>query len=313
MTHNRISALLAVALFIVLVSFHTVNAQGDSAKSGIGNFKFISGPIKFGHGVNSVMVEKSINDALKTILVDGDKIVSGDQTTGEIETNYGARLSFLENTELQILPYAIRINRGGVWINYKPEKTSGGKIVFKSLTPVGVIGVRGTEYAVSVDEKGENVKIQVREGTVVFESVEGESRPITAGEAFSAAKGEKLGSPYKMDVSEDILVNCPAGQKKNDDSKRGTIERNEKIMKYGEAKKGEKFDDYLKRIAEDGHSVKSMGGIEKAYLIYKECGGDIDEFITFDEFRKQFGINDINEYNKALKNFLTNSYENKKK
>jgi len=202
-------AFLTVSLVFLLFSTGYSFAQDNSTGKAPAKFLSLNGDIKHkaANAREYAVVEKV--KALAMSIEPGDTILMPQGVTGEICFVYGARLDLSENTELQTGIFNIRIKKGDIWVNFKPEKNSEGKLTFKVLTPVGTIGIKGTRFSVGVDEKTGATLVSVTEGVVGFESNDNRgSCDITAGEFLKVSSGIPVGTPEKIKKGDSL----PAGQ-----------------------------------------------------------------------------------------------------
>jgi hypothetical protein len=200
---------LSIAIFMLALFVHQTAFSQQAAES-IGKIASINGPISYDMAGKSGYSDIAIDKAANMPIYQDDKVKSGDKTTGEISFNYGAAALIAENTEMQFGHYNMRINRGNVWINFKPVKTTDNKYIFKVSTPVGTIGIKGTRFNVNVDPATLDTTIKVTEGTVKFESNENNgAADITAGEKLAVAPGKPVGKPVKTEGADHILDQAP--------------------------------------------------------------------------------------------------------
>jgi len=213
------------ALTLILTSFSMIIAQEKPAQSPLGRFSALNGDISFSAGGVGEYVPTPQVRASSLELMDQDKILTGDQTTGEIKTNYGAAVKIEPKTELQLALMGIRINRGGTWINYKPVKDASGNMVFKVVTPTGTIGIKGTEFGVACRQRSKagktetqpEVLVQVRTGCVSFTHNSGKSVDIKAGQYISTTPDAPLGEPVQVKDGADMIQDSPAQDQENID------------------------------------------------------------------------------------------------
>jgi len=206
---------LVLFLCLIAIPISDVLSQTPVARP-LGSFTELSGAVKYDKGGSSGYSEISKDDALKLSLSLADKISTMESTTGEIMMSCGARLAVKQSTELQMSYYSIRINKGGIWIDYKPVKDEKGEYKFKVETPVATIGIKGTKFAVLVGPEGKNVMVQVQEGAVSVDSADGNAL-INAGEILTVEEGKKIETPAKAEPETDILKD---GQKTEKDVKK---------------------------------------------------------------------------------------------
>jgi len=197
------TSIAAIIISLILIPISVVLSQTPELKP-LGSFTELSGGVKYDKGGDAGYCDISKEEALKLSLYSKDKISTSDATTGEIMMSCGVRLEIARNSELQIGYYNVRIGEGGVWINYKPVKDEKGKVKLRVETPVGVIGIRGTKFAVLVSPDRKKVMVQVREGVVSFDSPGG-SAIVNGGELLTAEDGRKIEKPVKIDPAGDIL------------------------------------------------------------------------------------------------------------
>lgn len=195
-------ATLAAAAFICATRS---DSSAETAPAAIGKITDVRGPIGYDARGTSGYAEVSGAKAKGMEIFSGDMVFSGPSTTGEAEFTYGARVKISADTEMQFHDRAMRIKKGGVWINYKPARDAAGKITFKVATPVGTIGIKGTEFSVNVDPKSGSTEVSVTEGKVGFESDKGfGSADISAGEKLSVATGAPVGKPVPVETKQVI-------------------------------------------------------------------------------------------------------------
>jgi len=198
-------SIFAFVLLLCLIILPVSEARSQTPETGpLGSFTELSGAVKYDKGGDTGYVELTKADALKLSFYPKDKILTPEATTGEIMISCGARLRLSQNTELQLGYYSIRINKGGIWVEYKPAKDDKGEYKFKVDTPVGTIGIKGTNFAVLVSPDGKYVTVQVYEGVVSFDSVKGSSI-ISGGELLTAVEGKNIEKPVKANPGTDIL------------------------------------------------------------------------------------------------------------
>jgi hypothetical protein len=168
------------------------------ADGSAGKFTKINGPVRYASGENSDYVNIDAAGAVKIELCCDDRILTGAATTGEIVFLSGATLDVAGDTLLQIGLNGVKIDRGGIWVNYKPVRSAGGKITFNVKTPVGTIGIKGTRFSVIVSGTG-NTEVCVTEGTVIFDSSANKgSMEITAGYKILVEKGLDVPEPVRL-------------------------------------------------------------------------------------------------------------------
>lgn len=87
----------------------------------------------------------------------------------------------------------------------KAQKVSGGLPGFRVGTPQGLLGVRGTEFRVSVDALAELTRNEVLEGVVMTEGPAGRAgRPVEAGFGVVVDRGGTVPTPVRLPVAPDL-------------------------------------------------------------------------------------------------------------
>jgi hypothetical protein len=128
----------------------------------------------------------------------GDRVRTGNGARVEMVTPDGDALEVQDGSELEIgaaapKESAFRLLLGGLLAKIAPDP--GKK--FRVFTPVAVAAVRGTEFAVDVDEDGGS-ELGVSEGTVAFQEVDeqgnarGEEVKIAPEHGAGLKRGERL-------------------------------------------------------------------------------------------------------------------------
>ena len=105
-------------------------------------------------------------------LQENDVVITGPFSKAIIELDNGGKISLDENTRLAVETLngsdsVFDVHRGRILAKLVKKKG----LRFKFKTPVGVAGVRGTELAISVDEKSS--KVYVFNGLVDFKTIKG--------------------------------------------------------------------------------------------------------------------------------------------
>lgn len=199
------------------------NAVFSNPAATAARFSSVSGVVSYKSAIDEAYVEINIEKALQLAINENDRLMIPAATTAEIVMTCGATVKISPKSEVQIGYNNIRLNRGGIWVNYVSAKRSDGKITFKVETPAGTAGVKGTQFVVKAigdqseknkkavqpqgpaEEKINKTVIQVNEGVVNFETGDGQSCDIIAGEKLSYIVGSKLCKPFKANASENIL------------------------------------------------------------------------------------------------------------
>jgi hypothetical protein len=143
-----------LVVFCLVLSL-PVSAIGEGSNSIAGSVKKVTGsavvrrgggliPIKEGlHVLPHDVLETAAGASMGIILQDGTRVSMGPNTTLEIDT-------YLYSPGDGKLESLLRLVRGVmVYVSGKMAKLSPGSV--KVETPVGVVGMRGTEFAVSLD------------------------------------------------------------------------------------------------------------------------------------------------------------------
>lgn len=211
--------------FISALAFSFSLSLNAAEKREVARFEKLSGGVDYDSLGETGYRELGRDEAMGVKLCVKDKISSRSGSAGEIVTNYGASLDFAEGTEIQMLDFSVRINRGGVWINYKPVKDSGGTKKFTVVTPAGTIGIKGTVF--KVDVKGGITTVVVAKGEVTFTSNSGEKVDIKAGEKLVIVEGKPVPKPVKASLEELINAYSEDGEKDGKkDEKNGGGDKN---------------------------------------------------------------------------------------
>jgi len=195
------SALLFLTVFVFnafsfVLQAETIAASGEKP---IASFESISGSIKYDKEGKTGYTEIEKEKAAKMELFTSDMLMTENSTTAEIKTTYGAKLKILENTELQINYFNVRIKKGSTWINFKPVKNETGEVKFKVSTPVGTIGVKGTEFMASYDPAENRMKVGVKEGVVIVGNLAGtESVEVKQDQMVTIEAGKPFPEPVEF-------------------------------------------------------------------------------------------------------------------
>lgn len=204
-------------LFLALIGFLPVFISAvvknniAYSQDTVGIISFASGPLDYNSGgIGEYSVLHQV-DALNMPLNNNDKIKSHDESTAEVKMNNGAVMQLAAGVEMQFGFNNIRINRGGAWINYK-SKTNNGKISFIVVTPAGTMGIKGTTFAVKVDDVNNNAFLQVKEGIVEFkQNKTNKTVNVTSNQLLVIQKGKELGVPVAVSCDYDLLMSASTG------------------------------------------------------------------------------------------------------
>ncbi|HOT74926.1 MAG TPA: FecR domain-containing protein [Candidatus Wallbacteria bacterium] len=235
------STILLLACFTALVS--SAAEAATPAAEPVASVSRMSGDFEYKPSSAETFTSIKKEKASELKLYNLDAIKTAEKISGTIETNYGAKISVEEKTEIEVGIFSVRIKNGDMWINFKYQNKDGKGGQFKVLTPAGTIGIKGTIFKTSVDDRGGNVKVTVTEGAVSFTNNAGESTSISAGcnLTISSADG-KFGEILKNDSkdsqkTENEKTNEKPINKENDPEK---IEKgqkqNEKPLEINENK-----------------------------------------------------------------------------
>ncbi len=211
MMNKSPNLLLAAILifFIMTMPLFAVSAEpvATANEKSVASFESISGNIKYDKEGRSGYIEIEKEKAAKMELFTSDMVMTENNTTAEIKTTYGAKLKILENTELQINYFNVRIKKGATWINFKPVKSETGDIKFKVSTPVGTIGIKGTEFMVNYDPAENKMKVGVKEGVVSVENLAGtESVELKQDQMVTVEAGKPIPEPVRFSPLSDELI-----------------------------------------------------------------------------------------------------------
>jgi len=203
MMNKSPNLLLAATLifFIVMIPLFAVSAEPVPAASekSVASFESVSGNIKYDKSGMSGYTEIEKEKAAKMELFTSDMVMTENNTTAEIKTTYGAKLKILENTELQINYFNVRIKKGATWINFKPVKSETGDVKFRVSTPVGTIGIKGTEFMVNYDPAENKMKVGVKEGVISVDNLAGtESVELKQDQMVTVEAGKSIPEPVKF-------------------------------------------------------------------------------------------------------------------
>ncbi len=211
--------LILTVMIILLSAFVTLPAISQQAPEPIGKINAVNGPISYDKGGKAGYSEVDTAKALDMPVFTDDKAIMGSKTTAEITFNYGATIRMSENTEMQFGSYNLRINKGDLWVNYKPVKTADNKYIFKVMTPTGTIGIKGTTFSVNVNPQSLATTVSVTEGKVGFTSNENlGTSDITSGEKLVVSPGQPVGKPVKIESADHILNQTPEQPNINGDA-----------------------------------------------------------------------------------------------
>jgi hypothetical protein len=200
-----------IALIVFLAFFISADASNKSAYSQdtVGIISSASASLEYNPGGNTEFSVLHQVDALNMPLNNNDIIRSRDDSTAEVKMNNGAVMQLAAGVEMQLGYNNIRINKGGAWINYK-SKVNDGKISFAVVTPAGTMGIKGTTFAVKVDDKNNNAFLQVKEGVVEFKQDKtNKTVDVKSNQLLVIEKDKELGAPVNISADYDILT--PAG------------------------------------------------------------------------------------------------------
>lgn len=202
--------LALIAVVPVFISAVTANKIAYSQDT-VGIISSVAGPLDFNSGGSGEYSVLHQVDALNMPLNNNDIIRSRGDSTAEVKMNNGAVMQLAAGVEMQFGYNNIRINRGGAWINYK-SKTNDGKISFVVATPAGTMGIKGTTFAVKVDDANNNAFLQVKEGIVEFKQDKtNKTVDVADNQLLVIEKGKELGAPVTVSGDYDILMPAGAG------------------------------------------------------------------------------------------------------
>ena len=209
-----------LSLIAGLIAAGIIGVSGAAlAADGVGVISLLESKIEHNPGGDSGYAVLSPIDALSMKLNNNDMLKSHNGSTAEIKMNGGAVISLARDAEMQVGINNIRINKGGAWISYKPEKKDG-RISFAVKTPAGTMGIKGTTFAVKVDEKSAQAFLQVREGCVEFkQDGTGKTVDVKDNQLLVIEKGKEIGEPVSVEAGYDVLSISPrpdSGQKFED-------------------------------------------------------------------------------------------------
>jgi hypothetical protein len=104
----------------------------------------------------------------------------------------------------------VRLQDGQVEV--KAQKASGGLPGFRVSTPQGLLGVRGTEFRVSVDGAAEQTRNEVLEGQVMTAGRDGrQGRAVEAGYGVVVGRAGEVSAPVRLPAAPDLSA-WPASQ-----------------------------------------------------------------------------------------------------
>jgi uncharacterized protein YdbL (DUF1318 family) len=173
-----------------------LKSRGVLNKADIGHIKSFQGKITITRDGNKKTI--SLTGAEPVLFRDLDETDFGARL--ELQLDYGSILSIGEDTALKIdeMVYdpntnrrsvSLRLTVGTIRVKVSKNKASGSR--FRVITPTTVLGVRGTEFTVSVEEQGKT-RVTTLEGAVAVRPVaENERRPTSKAEQNQGAPPEK--------------------------------------------------------------------------------------------------------------------------
>jgi|GEM_PF-3949416 len=191
-----------LSIFIFLFAASLAAAEIQS----IASIKNSTGDIKYSKSENDEYKTLNAKQAMAVPIEQGARMMSCPKTHGTLETIYGANFEFIPDTELQILLHGIRINNGGIWVSYKPVKAPDGNVSFKINTPAGIIGIKGTVFAVTINAETRDTAIQVKEGIVTFETTDKKVIDIESGMKLEIKNGNTDAKVEKFSPALDIVA-----------------------------------------------------------------------------------------------------------
>ncbi|HOT77077.1 MAG TPA: FecR family protein [Candidatus Wallbacteria bacterium] len=202
----RISFKTFLSLIAAAITAGLIGISGASgASDAVGVVSRLESKIEHNPGGDSDYTVLAPIDALSLKLNNNDILKSHSGSTAEIRMNGGAVISLASDAEMQLGINNVRINKGGAWISYKPEKKDG-RISFTVKTPAGTMGIKGTTFAVKVDEKSAQAFLQVREGCVEFKQDDtGKTVDVKDNQLLVIEKGKEIGAPVSVEAGYDIL------------------------------------------------------------------------------------------------------------
>ncbi len=148
----------------------------------------------------------------------GDIIETGLQSTIEVEMVNGVKLEILAMAKVQFGLFNIRIFKGGVWTEYKSNKTK--KRNFEVITPYATIGIKGTVFKTEYDELNKITFVEIIEGIIEFKTVEG--KLIEAGCGKMIKYNEATKNIELFDIFDPMAIDA------NNDDFKNFYRRNEK-------------------------------------------------------------------------------------
>ena len=310
-----------MAVFLAASILNGIQRAIFAAEKGPARIVSSNGPLKVFSGGALKFKGVSAAKAKGFCLTETDSLLSGVQTTAEIALHSGRLVGIFPDTQIRIDVGGITLERGRVIVRGDKTRSAECAVAF----PGGSIASSGSEIAVAIDgEKGvvkiqaftgkisvtadaSKKKIKARAGEILtFETARGIFSLAPAGNGENILGNAGIEFPYH---GHDLVGNAsPADDGSSNVALLAPVLDADSIEKYGSAARDEKFEFYLQRLINKGHNVSSLGGIVSAYSIYKKCGGTVDEFMPFDEYRKTFGKDDTEAYNKSLNDYLNKQY-----
>jgi len=267
----------------------------------------------------------------------GDKIRIPADASVFLNYSYGTVFNLTRSSEIEIKADGLLLNEGGAWIKFIKKNKK-----FTIETPKVVADVRGNIFGVF--HKNDKSVVCLSEGLVkVRDKKSGKTVNMKSTETIYFGSGDNrfhitpqetktiLGSnPYiengpdkddedstaafstqgntRASVAADNVASAEVKEEKPAGGSNESVP-NANASATGGINPDEKFEEFLVRNIKAGRPPASFGGIEEMYLSYVNSGGTGIEFISFEEYSKQFGAKDVREYKKALRSFLANRYK----
>ncbi len=162
------------------------------------------------------LIEEQVNDSSKLVsgalIIVGDTIRTGENSSVILEFVDGTRLSLEENSEMKVqylgtyeytgmTDSRLYLKKGRLETQVAPKKGSASR--FKIATPVSVTSVRGTNYRISSEPETAKSNTEVLEGGVLVTSSD-KTRLITKGYGTIAVADQQPELPVKLLDSPDI-------------------------------------------------------------------------------------------------------------
>lgn len=207
-----------VSLLLSFALISPIFAGTEFAQEPVATIAAASGDIEFNQGGEQPAFKVvKFEDACNKQLSDRDIVRSYNGSTAEVQLNCGADIKLLAGVEMQIGIARVRLKKGGIWVSYK-AKVKNGKSMFSVETPVGTIGIRGTVFAVKIDDKTGNAFVQVKEGIVEFKQDKtGKTVEIKGGQLLVIERDKNLRAPVNVGPDYDITAErLEGGGQKND-------------------------------------------------------------------------------------------------